>query len=437
MLLNSLCKFSWIFIYFGISNDVVDAYQDVLLQCKLLLNGLEILHPEIQRLIRSTSKGYKKRDLAQSNLPVSWILERRKDPFSHLRMLIQQGALLCELSKSDSIFRCQDQEKILLIKEQYCFYPTFDSSVTEQDRMHQQTRNLQQFIENSGQYYNLPTLEELQMPTTSVTLDIMEILEEWINKLSLLIPIYPVIQGYDSSGSDQSSSDYSPNQSSEILPILQTLNKHAIAELETTEEKYIQTLVKMNEYEIECKSLLDQADKADTSYSYVNALDQKLILQKRMLWFPQINRLREFHVQFYVNILNFHSGLRHRKNSVTENRLSIERFVSFFVSFHDALPIYNQWIDSSVLVGAEIIEQEERFPIAFPVLNDLIPLDKSIGGMASLRIQPMQRLLRYPLLLKELLRNIENEQTRFSLETAHLIMTAIATRVNENREKQL
>jgi hypothetical protein len=352
------------------------------------------------------------------------------DPFSRLKILVQQGALLCELSKLDAIFRSKSAEEIIKIKEQVCHYPyTTVGLPTDSISSNLEDENLSRFLNNCKDHYTLPPIDELRFPSTTTMLDIIEMLENWVNKLSLLLPIYPVIKGFDSASE---SSDSSSSRSSRVGAGKSTeslvhspakhrvkLNTNVLDELMKTEKSYIESLVRMHEYQIECNHI---------GLSLTKDHPDVPILRIRQLWFPEVNALREFHVHFFVNVQIFRSMQKSRPN--------IERFTSLFGAFHEALPIYNEWIDTSAAVGSEIIQHNEVHANQFPQLDELIPLDKSIAGMASLRIQPMQRLLRYPLLLKEMMRDVQDESTKLHLEVAHLVMTGIAHSINEHRAKQ-
>ncbi|RYE19876.1 MAG: hypothetical protein EOP45_11945, partial [Sphingobacteriaceae bacterium] len=282
----------YIYVLFAIFLGRVNTYQDIILQCKLLLNGLEILNPDVQRLILSTRSRKYAMLLGEPR--------RKMDAYSHLKMLVQQGAIMCEISKLDAIFRCTNTEDMLKIKDQVCHFPVFspqssaentDMEVMATTNEIKSKHNLCQFIRNSSPYYNLPPLQELQMPTTTTMLDILEILEEWVNKLSLLIPIYPVIKGYDtnSEGSDSGSSK-SLHRSVELART--SLGRHAMDELMKTENQHMIAVAK-DEYghsTMQSRLIENESKQCKSGKDFIN-LYNKAGMKNTEQYFEITNRI--------------------------------------------------------------------------------------------------------------------------------------------------
>jgi len=358
----------WIFVSVVLGNpSIVD-------QSKSLLNQLRDIHPTFKQIIHDTERG---------NYDGHKLLHRR-DPYTQIRFLVKQGCLLCEVLRVLAmIVLTEESEKVEMSKLE-CHFPSAISDPASESGQqfcalnHEMSRYIYEKI------YQEPMPISLDATDILVIYDVVTILEQCVGRLAILLPLYPVMLFRLDETSSLSSS-------LESLP-LPSQDHHSYDELLETEQAYIHKLNVMYEYVLQtgltAPALTDQVQR----------------------WFPNIKEIRDFH-------LAFHASLSIHRNHVA-------KLAAAFFQFNEIIGCYIAWIECLQT------DPTNMAIIATPEMNQVLTLDSTPGGVHAYRIQPMQRLLRYPLLIKSLMTGAEETNVKY-LEAAHSIVSVLSQRVNE------
>nr|CAG8560715.1 11486_t:CDS:10 [Entrophospora candida] len=175
-----------------------------------------------------------------------------------------------------------------------------------------------------------------------------------------------------------------------------------VHELLETERKYVQDMEALQSYakELQIKDIVS----ADTIH----------------LLFANLNQLVDFQRRFLIRV-----------EANASLPPSEQRFGILFIQMEDAFTVYEPFC-ANYQSASELIIKEK------PNLQKLANKVEPTYELPSLLIKPIQRICKYPLLLQELLKFTDSNETQFydEIQQGLLAIKRVADRVNETRRKQ-
>jgi hypothetical protein len=460
MLLGTLywCKIGCILFYFMMTEHIMmteagHEQDDLLLKCSVLLQSISNSHPDFDRAIRKSSRHTGR--LQQ----IFYGGSRKRDPYSHVKYLIQQGGLLCEMVRVFAMFRADRMEDVDTIKSAICTLPPAamleSNEISDIEKRHCNLNtfltiwnSLVQDIKNNEnplldafnmhestirqEYDSLDiTVQTFETITVAQIFDLIDIMEFLANELIVLLPLYPILafrlddsssessyttSAYDSSLTDviEKSTLSLDGETSVQGAVAKEKQKKALAkrteniltELLTTERLYIEKLVLMKNYQtVALDHIKDQK---------LSKIENKIVHDM----FPCVDSILDFHLTLYKDLQI------HKKQ--------VQQWALLFGSFRQIQNAYHQWIRN--LDAVNISEQTKELSLfTNHDLNEMIPFDASPNGMYAMRLQPLQRICRYPLLLKELHKEFADYDDGKYLELGHSLIYRFAQDLNESK----
>ncbi|KLO96149.1 Scd1 protein [Fusarium fujikuroi] len=181
-----------------------------------------------------------------------------------------------------------------------------------------------------------------------------------------------------------------------------TYRDHIIRELVDTERKYVQDLENLHDL----KKTLDQQGEipGDTLHQI----------------FLNINAILDFQRRFLIRV-------------ETTNSMSADaqRWGAPFIMYEDAFDIYQPFIANqreAAMVANQVFDKIQRS--SHPVAADFNTLDGFL-------LKPMQRLVKYPLLLKDLNKKTEDEEVKLDLTSGCEAAERVLKKANEAVNRDL
>ncbi|OTB03475.1 hypothetical protein M426DRAFT_12621 [Hypoxylon sp. CI-4A] len=177
---------------------------------------------------------------------------------------------------------------------------------------------------------------------------------------------------------------------------------HIIQELVDTERKYVQDLENLHDLK--------------------KTLEQKGVIPGDIIHqiFLNINSILDFQRRFLIRV--------ETANSMTEEA---QRWGAPFAIYEDAFDIYQPFIANQRKAGQIANQVFDKIQLAdHPVTYDFNTLDGFL-------LKPMQRLVKYPLLLKSLLKKCENEEVRADLTAGIEASERVLSKANEAVDRDL
>ncbi|KAI1388970.1 uncharacterized protein F4822DRAFT_443723 [Hypoxylon trugodes] len=194
-----------------------------------------------------------------------------------------------------------------------------------------------------------------------------------------------------------------PEDTGPVVPGSQmTYRDHIIQELVDTERKYVQDLENLHDLK--------------------RTLEQKGVIPGDIIHqiFLNINSILDFQRRFLIRV--------ETANSMTEEA---QRWGAPFVTYEDAFDIYQPFIANQRKAGQIASQVFDKIQLAeHPVSFDFNTLD-------SFLLKPMQRLVKYPLLLKSLLKKCEDVEIRADLTAGIEAAERVLTKANEAVDRDL
>ncbi|KAI2632135.1 hypothetical protein GGR54DRAFT_627602 [Hypoxylon sp. NC1633] len=194
-----------------------------------------------------------------------------------------------------------------------------------------------------------------------------------------------------------------PEEIGPIVPGSQmTYRDHIIQELVDTERKYVQDLENLHDLK--------------------KTLEQKGVIPGDIIHqiFLNINSILDFQRRFLIRV--------ETTNSMVQD---VQRWGAPFVTYEDAFDIYQPFIANQRKAGQIANQVFDKIQLAdHPVSFDFNTLD-------SFLLKPMQRLVKYPLLLKSLLKKCENEDVKADLTAGIEAAERVLTKANEAVDRDL
>ncbi|OTA82451.1 hypothetical protein M434DRAFT_37103 [Hypoxylon sp. CO27-5] len=181
-----------------------------------------------------------------------------------------------------------------------------------------------------------------------------------------------------------------------------TYRDHIIQELVDTERKYVQDLENLHDLK--------------------RTLEQKGVIPGDIIHqiFLNINSILDFQRRFLIRV--------ETTNSMGEDA---QRWGAPFVAYEDAFEIYQPFIANQRKAGQIANQVFDKIQLAeHPVSFDFNTLD-------SFLLKPMQRLVKYPLLLKSLLKKCEDEEIKSDLTAGIDAAERVLTKANEAVNRDL
>ncbi|KAK6955148.1 hypothetical protein Daesc_002779 [Daldinia eschscholtzii] len=194
-----------------------------------------------------------------------------------------------------------------------------------------------------------------------------------------------------------------PEESGPTAPGSQmTYRDHIIQELVDTERKYVQDLENLHDLK--------------------KTLEQKGVITGDVIHqiFLNINSILDFQRRFLIRV--------ETTNSMSQD---MQRWGAPFVTYEDAFDIYQPFIANQRKAGQLANKIFDKIQLAeHPVAFDFNTLD-------SFLLKPMQRLVKYPLLLGSLLKKCEDEEVRADLAAGIGAAERVLTKANEAVNRDL
>ncbi|KAI0837236.1 hypothetical protein F5Y06DRAFT_84718 [Hypoxylon sp. FL0890] len=181
-----------------------------------------------------------------------------------------------------------------------------------------------------------------------------------------------------------------------------TYRDHIIQELVDTERKYVQDLENLHDLK--------------------RTLEQKGVIPGDIIHqiFLNINSILDFQRRFLIRV--------ETTNSMVEDA---QRWGAPFVTYEDAFDIYQPFIANQRKAGQIANQVFDKIQLAeHPVSFDFNTLD-------SFLLKPMQRLVKYPLLLKSLLKKCEDEEIKSDLTAGIDAAERVLTKANQAVDRDL
>ncbi|CAG8460819.1 17373_t:CDS:10 [Acaulospora morrowiae] len=175
-----------------------------------------------------------------------------------------------------------------------------------------------------------------------------------------------------------------------------------VRELLETERKYVQDMEALQNYARELKN--QDVVSADTIH----------------LLFANLNNLVDFQRRFLIGV-----------ESMSSEPPAEQRFGHLFIQMEENFAVYEPFC-ANYQSASELVIQET------PNLQKLAHLVEPTYELPSLLIKPIQRICKYPLLLQELLKFSNKEETPYyeEIEQGLHAIKRVTDRVNETRRKQ-
>ncbi|KAI1097476.1 hypothetical protein F4804DRAFT_170827 [Jackrogersella minutella] len=194
-----------------------------------------------------------------------------------------------------------------------------------------------------------------------------------------------------------------PEDIGPVLPGSQmTYRDHIIQELVDTERKYVQDLENLHDLK--------------------RTLEQKGVIPGDIIHqiFLNINSILDFQRRFLIRV--------ETTNSMVQD---VQRWGAPFVTYEDAFDIYQPFIANQRKAGQIATRVFDKIQLAeHPVSFDFNTLD-------SFLLKPMQRLVKYPLLLKSLLKKCEDDEIKSDLTAGIDAAERVLTKANEAVDRDL
>ncbi|KAI1780923.1 hypothetical protein F4818DRAFT_20625 [Hypoxylon cercidicola] len=194
-----------------------------------------------------------------------------------------------------------------------------------------------------------------------------------------------------------------PEESGPIAPGSQmTYRDHILQELVDTERKYVQDLENLHDLK--------------------KTLEQKGVIPGDIIHqiFLNINSILDFQRRFLIRVETTNSMLQ-----------DVQRWGAPFVTYEDSFDIYQPFIANQRKAGQIANQVFDKIQLAdHPVSFDFNTLD-------SFLLKPMQRLVKYPLLLKQLLKKCEDEEIKADLTAGIDAAERVLTKANEAVDRDL
>ncbi|KAI0181570.1 hypothetical protein GGR52DRAFT_44540 [Hypoxylon sp. FL1284] len=181
-----------------------------------------------------------------------------------------------------------------------------------------------------------------------------------------------------------------------------TYRDHIIQELVDTERKYVQDLENLHDLK--------------------KTLEQKGVIPGDIIHqiFLNINSILDFQRRFLIRVETTNSMLQ-----------DAQRWGAPFVTYEEAFDIYQPFIANQRKAGQIANQVFDKIQLAdHPVSFDFNTLD-------SFLLKPMQRLVKYPLLLKQLLKKGENDEIKADLTAGIDAAERVLTKANEAVDRDL
>lgn len=181
-----------------------------------------------------------------------------------------------------------------------------------------------------------------------------------------------------------------------------TYRDHIIQELVDTERKYVQDLENLHDLK--------------------KTLEQKGVIPGDIIHqiFLNINSILDFQRRFLIRV--------ETTNSMGQDS---QRWGAPFVTYEDSFDIYQPFIANQRKAGQIATQVFDKIQLAeHPVSFDFNTLD-------SFLLKPMQRLVKYPLLLKSLLKKCEVEEVKADLTAGIDAAERVLTKANEAVDRDL
>ncbi|KAI1454732.1 hypothetical protein F4805DRAFT_469131 [Annulohypoxylon moriforme] len=194
-----------------------------------------------------------------------------------------------------------------------------------------------------------------------------------------------------------------PEEIGPVIPGSQmTYRDHIIQELVDTERKYVQDLENLHDLK--------------------RTLEQKGVIPGDIIHqiFLNINSILDFQRRFLIRV--------ETTNSMPQES---QRWGAPFVTYEDAFDIYQPFIANQRKAGQIANQVFDKIQLAeHPVSFDFNTLD-------SFLLKPMQRLVKYPLLLKSLLKKCEDDNIKADLTGGIDAAERVLTKANEAVDRDL
>ncbi|KAI8964720.1 Pleckstrin homology domain-containing protein [Daldinia sp. FL1419] len=194
-----------------------------------------------------------------------------------------------------------------------------------------------------------------------------------------------------------------PEESGPTAPGSQmTYRDHIIQELVDTERKYVQDLENLHDLK--------------------KALEQKGVITGDIIHqiFLNINSILDFQRRFLIRV--------ETTNSMSQD---MQRWGAPFVTYEDAFDIYQPFIANQRKAGQIANKVFDKIQLAeHPVSFDFNTLD-------SFLLKPMQRLVKYPLLLGQLMKKSEDQEVKADLAAGIGAAERVLTKANEAVNRDL
>ncbi|KAI1647778.1 Pleckstrin homology domain-containing protein [Daldinia loculata] len=181
-----------------------------------------------------------------------------------------------------------------------------------------------------------------------------------------------------------------------------TYRDHIIQELVDTERKYVQDLENLHDLK--------------------KTLEQKGVITGDIIHqiFLNINSILDFQRRFLIRV--------ETTNTISQD---MQRWGAPFVTYEDAFDIYQPFIANQRKAGQIANKVFDKIQLAeHPVSFDFNTLD-------SFLLKPMQRLVKYPLLLGSLLKKCEDEEVKADLAAGIKAAERVLTKANEAVNRDL
>jgi len=190
----------------------------------------------------------------------------------------------------------------------------------------------------------------------------------------------------------------------------------ALNEVLDTEQKYVE---KLKFIVTDFKSQLDNREKDETD-SIVSKGTVEILLSN-------IDEIYEFNQKLLVNLQSSISEKRGYNNCIGET----------FLKFEKEFRIYSPYCSNLSRAQKKLNELTENYEFSGFVLGCFMLGDyKNEVSMEGFLLSPLQRLCRYPLLLKELVKHTPPDHPDHKpIKEAHLRMKDVCTSVNEARRQ--
>ncbi|CAG8511207.1 563_t:CDS:2 [Diversispora eburnea] len=186
-------------------------------------------------------------------------------------------------------------------------------------------------------------------------------------------------------------------------PMQPTDNRaRVVRELLETERKYVQDMEVLQNYARELQN--QDIVSADTIH----------------LLFANLNQLVDFQRRFLINV-----------ESISSESPAEQRFGNLFIQMEENFAVYEPFCANYQFASELVIQETQN-------LQKLSKIVEPTYELPSLLIKPIQRICKYPLLLQELLKFSNKDETPYydEIERGLNAIKRVADRVNETRRKQ-